>query len=109
MKGPVVITTRGKSVFVAESFDLHLARKLTTLILDAQGAGEMKLAATPRPRFVPPPSFRPVAFDNGQKRAAVSRASAPVPDKLLTGSLVRFLSNCGVMKSAVDASIQSVK
>ncbi|HEY6490078.1 MAG: hypothetical protein WCC26_07015 [Terracidiphilus sp.] len=108
-EGPMVITTRGKSVFVAESFDLPLARQLTTLILNAQGAGEMKLAATPRPRFVPPPSFRPVAFDNGQKRAAVSRASAPVPDKLLTGSLVRFLSDCGVMKFAVDASIQSVK
>jgi hypothetical protein len=37
-EGPVVITTRGKLVFVAESFPLDLARKLTGLILDAQGA-----------------------------------------------------------------------
>src|SRR5208282_4579103 len=39
-EGPVVITTRGKLVFVAESFDLDLARSLTALILDAQGTGE---------------------------------------------------------------------
>ncbi len=39
-EGPVVITTRGKLVFVAESFPLDLARKLTALILDAQGTGE---------------------------------------------------------------------
>ena len=38
-EGPVVITTRGKLVFVAESFPLPLARKLTSLILDAQGGG----------------------------------------------------------------------
>jgi hypothetical protein len=43
-EGPVVITTRGKLVFVAESFDLDVARKLATLILDAQGSGELKMA-----------------------------------------------------------------
>ncbi len=43
-EGPVVITTRGKLVFVSESFDLPLARKLATLIMDAQGTGEMKMA-----------------------------------------------------------------
>jgi len=48
-EGPVVITTRGKLVFVAESFDLDVARKLTTLILDAQGSGELKMAALTRP------------------------------------------------------------
>src|ERR1017187_6342244 len=32
-EGPVLITTRGKFVFVAESFDLDLARKLTALLL----------------------------------------------------------------------------
>src|SRR5579863_7471407 len=40
-EGPVVITTRGKMVFVAESFDLPLARQLTSLVLNAQGAGEL--------------------------------------------------------------------
>ncbi|MGP8227094.1 MAG: hypothetical protein ACLQGT_13185, partial [Terracidiphilus sp.] len=43
-EGPVVITTRGKLVFVAESFPLELARKLTALVLDAQGTGAMRLA-----------------------------------------------------------------
>jgi len=42
-EGPVVITTRGKLVFVAESFPLDLARKLTGLILDAQGTGDLKM------------------------------------------------------------------
>ena len=48
-EGPVVITTRGKLVFVAESFPLDLARKLTALILDAQGTGEMRLAQAAQP------------------------------------------------------------
>jgi hypothetical protein len=50
----VVITTRGKMVFVAESFPLDLARKLTALILDAQGSGELRMAETTMPRA---PSF----------------------------------------------------
>ena len=55
-EGPVVITTRGKLVFIAESFPLDLARKLTSLILDAQGTGEMKMASlTPRPCWHPVP------------------------------------------------------
>jgi hypothetical protein len=48
-EGSVVITIRGKRVFVAESFPLDLARKLTKLILDAQGSGEVKMAAQPIP------------------------------------------------------------
>ena len=44
-EGPVVITTRGKLVFVAESFPLPLARKLTALILDAQGGGAMRMTS----------------------------------------------------------------
>ena len=43
-EGPVVITTRGNLVFVSESFPLDLARKLATLLLDAQGTGELKMA-----------------------------------------------------------------
>ncbi len=48
-EGPVVITTRGKLVFVTESFDLTLARKLTSLILDAQGSGALQMASLRRP------------------------------------------------------------
>ena len=85
-EGPVVITTRGKMVFVAESFPLDVARKLTALILDAQGSGELKMAETIQP--VDP------ALD-----------SRPRPS--LTGNLIRFFSNCGVMKAAVDAAVQA--
>ncbi len=85
-EGPVVITTRGKLVFIAESFPLDLARKLTNLVLDAQGSGEMKMAQSP------PPS------------TLVLNANSRQP---LTADLVRFLSNCGVMKVAVDAGIES--
>ena len=48
-EGPVVITTRGKMVFVAESFPLELARKLATLILDAQGSGATLTAQKGQP------------------------------------------------------------
>jgi hypothetical protein len=84
-EGPVVITTRGKMVFVAESFPLDVARKLTALILDAQGAGEFKMAET-IPTSVP-------IFDSGTRQS-------------LTGNLVRFFSNCGVMKAVVEAGIK---
>jgi hypothetical protein len=84
-EGPVVITTRGKMVFVAESFPLDVARKLTALILDAQGAGELKMAET-IPTSVP-------IFDSGTRQS-------------LTGNLVRFFSNCGVMKAVVEAGIK---
>jgi hypothetical protein len=85
-EGPVLITTRGKMVFVTESFPLDLARKLTALILDAQGSGELKMAKITPPR-VP-------AFD----------AATWQP---LSGNLVRFFSNCGVMKAAVDAAFRA--
>ncbi|MDR3728001.1 MAG: hypothetical protein P4K86_13255 [Terracidiphilus sp.] len=81
-EGPVLITTRGKLVFVAESFDLELARKLTALVLDAQGTGELRLAG-------------------GQGAPRVDVAAR----KPLTAGLVQFFSNCGVMKAAVDAGL----
>jgi len=84
-EGPVVITTRGKRVFVAESFDLDLARKLASLVLDAQGTGEMHMAGNSIPGAP--------GLD--------SETSEP-----LTGDLVHFLSNCGVMKAAVEAGIK---
>jgi len=43
-EGPVLITIRGRRVFVAESFDLPLARKLAERVLDAQGGGAMENA-----------------------------------------------------------------
>lgn len=91
-EGPVVITARGKLVFVAESFDLPVARKLTALVLDAQGSGALQVASLAPPALVGVPAFLVPA----------SQFREP-----LTGSLVRFFSNCGVMKSAVDAALQT--
>jgi hypothetical protein len=86
----VVITTRGKLVFVAESFPLDLARKLTALILDAQGTGDLKMAV------------------RGQ---APALPGAPVlsQEKLqpLSAGLVHFFSDCGVMKAAVDGAMRA--
>jgi hypothetical protein len=99
-EGPVVITTRGNLVFVAESFPLDLARKLTALILDAQGAGELKMAGASRHRA---PSLRLLS---GARRGNLE---APSPETMqpLTASLIRFFSNCGVMKAAVEAEIKA--
>jgi hypothetical protein len=84
-EGPVVITLRGKLVFVAESFDLELARKLTALILDAQGTGELQLTQTTRPG--------PAGPSSGSMEP-------------LTAGLIRFFSDCGVMKAAVDGEVR---
>lgn len=81
-EGPVVITTRGTLVFVSESFDLDLARKLEKLMLDAQGTGPLKMARGPEP---PPAGF----------------VAAREP---LSGPFVRFFADAGVMKAAVDAA-----
>jgi hypothetical protein len=89
-EGPVVIVTRGKLVFVSESFPLLLARSLSTLILDGQGTGETKTATMLRPEMDVP------NFD--------SKTLEP-PTSNLTGNLVRFFSDCGAMKVAVDALI----
>jgi hypothetical protein len=87
-EGPVVITTRGKMVFVAESFPLDLARKLTALVLDAQGTGETRSAQVVHPNSS--------VFDSENV-------------KPLTGDLIRFFSECGVMKFAVEAAEQAGK
>jgi len=87
-EGPVVITTRGKLVFVAESFPLEMARKLTALVLDAQGTGELKMAHK---------------FDSVTSPDVLTR-DAEVREPL-TGNLIRFLSSCGLMKSAVEAGL----
>jgi hypothetical protein len=88
-EGPVVITTRGKLVFVAESFPLDLARKLTALILDAQGTGELKLASAQSTLGIQ-------AFD--------SETWQP-----LTANLIRFFAECGLMKAAVEAVVQALR
>jgi hypothetical protein len=96
-EGPVVITTRGKLVFVAESFDLDLARNLTSLILDAQGTGELKMASTTGPE----PVGRSFAIQPGAP-GLDSETWEP-----LTANLIHFFSNCGVMKAAVTAAVQA--
>jgi hypothetical protein len=87
-EGPVLITTRGNLVFVSESFPLDLARKLTTLILDAQGTGELKMAAATQPGAPAP----------------ASKIGEP-----LTANLIRFFSNSGVMRAAVSSAIRAAK
>lgn len=84
-EGPVLITTRGKMVFVAESFPLPLAHKLTTLILDAQGTGATRMTAAPR---------RPAPFSE-------------LAEEPLSAGMVHFFENCGVMKAAVDAIVRA--
>ncbi len=85
-EGPVVITRRGSMVFVAESFPLPLARKLTMLILNDQGTGDVRTAQNTLPR-------------RGD--------SQPVAGPALSSDLVEFFQNCGVMKAAVDATLRS--
>jgi hypothetical protein len=70
-EGPVVITVRGKFVFVSESFDLDTARQLTDLLIDGQGSGEIRTAA----------------LDPGNAN--------------LSASWIRFLHSCGMMKAAL--------
>jgi len=91
-EGPVTITRRGKMVFAAESFDLPMARKLAQMLLDAQGTGEMKQAKLAIPTA---PSFT----------GETPTQSSGLPT--LSGGLVRFFANCGVMKSAVDATVHA--
>lgn len=112
-EGPVVITTRGNLVFISESFSLDLARKLTSLVLDAQGAGEMKMAYTKQPSgatsHLRAPSLRVLSGARVGSHEAQSAASAFASQSRqpLTGDLVHFLSNCGVIKAVVDAEIRS--
>jgi hypothetical protein len=85
-EGPVTITTRGKLVFVAESFDLPMARKLTQMVLDAQGTGDLKQARLMRPA----------------QPAMIPAGGIPT----LSGGLVHLFAESGVMKAAVDAGMK---
>lgn len=84
-EGPVVITRRGTMVFVAESFPLPLARKLTMLILNDQGSGDVRTADNVLPKL---------------------GAGQPGGGPALSSDLVEFFENCGVMKAAVDAALK---
>ncbi|HEY3705383.1 MAG TPA: hypothetical protein VGL22_10005 [Terracidiphilus sp.] len=85
-EGPVTITTRGKLVFVAESFDLPMARKLAQMVLDAQGTGDLKQARMVVPSTMP----------GGGART-------------LSGGLVKLFAESGVMKAAVDAGLKAAR
>jgi hypothetical protein len=89
-EGPVVITIRGKLVFVTESFPLDVARPLTSLVLDAQGTGETRMAQN-----------QPATLS-----APVLASEAMEP---LTANLIRFFSNCGAMKAGVEAGIRGAR
>jgi hypothetical protein len=89
-EGPVVITIRGKLVFVAESFPLDVARKLTALILDAQGGGELRMASLP---------------GETTPRAGEQAPQRDLPP--LSGDLVHVFEDCGVMKAVMDAAIRA--
>jgi hypothetical protein len=97
-EGPVVITTRGKFVFVSESFPLPLARKLTSLILDAQGGGAMRMTSVPQ-RGVDP------ALAQAAAERMVASSAEP---RTLSGDFVHIFGECGVMKAAVDAELRAV-
>jgi hypothetical protein len=71
-EGPVLISTQENMVFVSESFDLPLARKLEFLMIGAQGGSG----------------------------ANVITASVQ-PTTNLTSGLVGFMASCGVMRAAL--------
>ncbi len=106
-EGPVLITTRGKMVFVAESFPLPLARKLTSLILDAQGSGPMQMTSAPQQPGVP--SSQP--FSQEVSVAGMRNyAPDPVePGSALSADLVHFFADCGVMKAAIDPLFKAIR
>ena len=113
-EGPVLITTRGKMVFVAESFPLPLARKLTALILDAQGGGAMQTADAAPQRIGPSsPAFSAPGLAYRTALASNPRSGVLPPRVRMymaarsPADLVRFFENCGVMKAAVDAELRA--
>jgi hypothetical protein len=71
-EGPVLISTSGKSIFVSESFDLTLARKLEFLMMGAQQGND--------------------------QNQAIALAH---PNHALTGSMMNFFAGCGLMRAAI--------
>jgi hypothetical protein len=68
----VLIVSSGNDVFISESFDLNTARKLQFVMLGAQQQSGNQVAAMRTP---------------------------PASD--LSGSMVRFMAGCGMMKAAL--------
>ena len=91
-EGPVVITRRGKLVFVAESFELPLARNLASLILGAQGSGPLQSASAAQP---------------SRSHSVELVKTGYEPRQTLTEPVVEFMSNCGVTKAIVDAVLKA--
>jgi hypothetical protein len=101
-EGPVVITRRGKLVFVSEGFDPPLGRKLANLILNAQGSGPLQSASLDR--------FPDRLSDGLSDRLSPGFQAVPGsydPRESLTDPVVHFLSNCGVTKVVIDGAIQA--
>jgi hypothetical protein len=87
-QGPVLIVTRGSDVFVSESFPLDIARKLEFFMVSAQQQGGTQIASASGFRLPNTTLAAPSGF-------------TPVPQSDLTGSLVRFMASCGLMKAAL--------
>jgi len=85
-QGPVLILTQGNDVFVSESFPLDIARKLAFFMISAQQQSGAQVAAA----FASPAALLPAPSD-----------PIAVPQSDLTGSLVRFMAGCGLMKAAL--------
>ena len=89
-EGPVLIVTRGKMAFVAESFPLSIARKLATLLLDAQGVGPTRMAQAPSTPAAP-------VVPSGPQGST------------LTADLVQFFAEAGVTKAVIDAERRAIE
>ena len=107
-EGPVVIATRGKMVFVSESFPLPLARRLTRLILDAQGGGAMRMVEAPRTDLPGAPSLRRLSEGKVAARVGDHEPAPNQPRSALSSDLVHLFESCGVMKAALDAELRAV-
>jgi hypothetical protein len=94
-EGPVVITRRGKMVFVSEGFDLPLARKLATLILAAQGSGPLQNAS--------------IQGSGPFQSSASPLVGQTMPRKTLVSPVVQFLSNCGTIRSVVQSATMGTR
>jgi hypothetical protein len=108
-EGPVLITTRDKMVFVAESFPLPLARRLTKLILDAQGSGAIRTAQRDQNNYLGAPRRDFGTWDTANLSSTARLSPESVgnnePYTPLTSDLVQFFANSGVMKAAVDSEL----
>jgi hypothetical protein len=76
---------------------LDVARRLTELILDAQGTGDLKMARSGSPAVQP------------LSREFAGGAEGEQAVHPLAGDLVRLFSNCGVMKAAVDGAVRAAR